>query len=476
MTHDFYWYDDRTKSHLVNGDGSDALTTHPATLEDFSYKSVAWHKKQLADMIDAGIDVVLPVYWGAPSEHSTGAPMHWSFAGLPPLVKAAEELLQEGKQPPAIGLFYDTSTLANNSWNVHVDLTTEYGKEWFYASIRDFFSMIPPRLWALIDGRPIVVLYSASFARAHDQGCIDHVKSEFPRQFGGRVPYIIREASWRVKADNIYAWGGAVRPNFLGVAEIGPGYDHSAVPGRTPLIVPREGGAFYERAWNQALRHRPHIVILETWNEFHEGTSIAESREHGRQYIDSDTQVRRPVTSAGSSRRQPKDRTTGQGRSRSSSARPTVSRGSSRWPMKMARRSRLSWRASPAASRVQDHMEEDTFTFRSMTVSSGPARWTSSSTWSTLTAPGEASGSSTTRMIPRPPWTGPTRIVRREIPLKGTQTWKTASFLLKNARFDGQAERRQLTSGSPRTHRGCKCAGLPSDVKAHRERRGDLRA
>jgi hypothetical protein len=27
-------------------------------------------------------------------------------------------------------------------------------------------------------------------------------------------------------------------------------------------------------------------VIIETWNEFHEGTSIAESREHGRQYID----------------------------------------------------------------------------------------------------------------------------------------------------------------------------------------------
>ncbi len=286
MTHDFYWYDDRTKAHIIDGDGTDALTTHPATLVDFSYKSVAWHKKQLSDMIDAGIDVVLPVYWGAPSEHQLGASMHWSFAGLPPLVRAAEELLQEGKTPPAIGLFYDTSTLAHNSWNYHVDLTTPYGKEWFYATIRDFFSLIPPRLWALIDGRPVVVLYSAAFARAHDQGCLDYLKTEFPRHFGGLVPYVIREASWRVKADNIYAWGGAVRPNFLGVAEIGPGYDHSAVPGRTPLIVPREGGAFYERAWKGALRHRPHIVIVETWNEFHEGTNIAESREHGRRYID----------------------------------------------------------------------------------------------------------------------------------------------------------------------------------------------
>ncbi len=286
MTHDCYWYDLMTKSHILNFDGSDALTIHPATVNHFTYKSSAWHKKQLSDMIDAGIDVVLPVYWGAPSEHDPGANLHWSFAGLSRLVKAAEELIQEGKRPPAIGLFYDTSTLQHNSWGVHIDLTTDYGKRWFYASIRDFFSLIPPRLWALIDGRPVIILYSASFAQAYDQSCIDFVKSEFPRQFGGRVPYIIREVSWHVQADNVYAWGGAIRPNFLGVAEIGPGYDHSAVPGRTPLVVPREGGKFYEKAWLKTLRRAPKIVILETWNEHHEGTSLAESREYGRQYIE----------------------------------------------------------------------------------------------------------------------------------------------------------------------------------------------
>jgi hypothetical protein len=62
MTHDFYWYDITTKAHIIDGDGSDALTTHPATMEDLSYKSVTWHKKQLMDMMEAGVDVVLPVY------------------------------------------------------------------------------------------------------------------------------------------------------------------------------------------------------------------------------------------------------------------------------------------------------------------------------------------------------------------------------------------------------------------------------
>lgn len=60
----FYWYDAATNAHIVNGDGSDALTDHPPTLTDFSYTSVAWHDRQLCDMMAAGIDVLLPVYWG----------------------------------------------------------------------------------------------------------------------------------------------------------------------------------------------------------------------------------------------------------------------------------------------------------------------------------------------------------------------------------------------------------------------------
>jgi hypothetical protein len=63
VTSYFYWYDDETRGHLVNHDGSDALTDHPPTLKGFSYKSVDWHARQLADMIAAGIDVLLPVYW-----------------------------------------------------------------------------------------------------------------------------------------------------------------------------------------------------------------------------------------------------------------------------------------------------------------------------------------------------------------------------------------------------------------------------
>jgi hypothetical protein len=285
-TYYFYWYCAQTKEHIIDGDGTDALTDHPASSDDFSYRSVRWHKKELSDMIAAGIDVVLPVFWGAPSEHGTNAGMHWSYAGLGPLVQAREDLLREGKAPPRIGLFYDTSTLQYNQWRQHIDLTTDYGRRWFYATVRDFFSMIPPRHWAMIDGKPIVLLYAAAFAKNHDQSCIDYARQEFPKDFGGRMPWIAAEISWNVMADSKVAWGGALGLRNPGVAALGPGYDHSAVPGRTPLIADRLGGRFYETNWIKFLRRPSNFVMVETWNEFHEGTDVCESREFGRQYID----------------------------------------------------------------------------------------------------------------------------------------------------------------------------------------------
>ena len=205
---------------------------------------------------------------------------------MPPLVQAREELLRAGKQPPRIGLFYDTSTLQHNSWHEHQDLTTPRGAQWFYATVRDFFSLIPPRHWAMIEDKPIIMLYSAAFAKNHDQSFVDHLRAEFPKQFGGRVPWLAREVSWQVKADSVVAWGGAIAlKNPGGVASVGPGYDHSAVPNRTPLIVDRRGGQFYEEQWIKLLRRPTPFVVVETWNEWHEGTDIAESKEFGRQYI-----------------------------------------------------------------------------------------------------------------------------------------------------------------------------------------------
>ena len=285
-TYYFYWYDAPSQAHIINpGVNTDALTDHPPTLEGFSWKSVAWHRKQLLDMEYAGIDVALMVFWGGPSEHEPNCIDYWSFDGLKPLVEAREQLVREKHHPPAIGLFFDTSTLAWNSWHEHADLTTDYGKQFFYATVRDFYSCIPARDWAMIDNKPIVLLYAAAFAKNYDPSFIPYTKSAFASDFG-REPFIAPQNSWKVKGDTDCAWGGALGLQRAGIDELGPGYDHSAVPGRAPLVVDRKGGKFYEENWIKFLRHPTPFVMLETWSEFHEGTDICESKEYGRQYID----------------------------------------------------------------------------------------------------------------------------------------------------------------------------------------------
>jgi hypothetical protein len=71
-----------------------------------------------------------------------------------------------------------------------------------------------------------------------------------------------------------------------GTAQIGPGYDDRAVPGRRTPVREREDGSFYEYSWQRALVHRPALVLLETWNEMHEGTELCPTREAGRHYLD----------------------------------------------------------------------------------------------------------------------------------------------------------------------------------------------
>jgi len=286
----FYWYDIDTKSHIIDHDGTDALTTHPADMNGTSYKRASWHKQQLQDMIAAGIDFLMPVFWGVPGKYGG-----WSFAGLPPLVEAHNALEKDGLQPPAIGLFYDTSILKWNGFNkngssYHVDLSTDFGKGWFYTVIRDFFSLIPSSKWARIDGKPIVFLYSASFAKKQGPKQLDYVRGRFKKDFGSEL-FLVKQQGWLGQADATYSWGGAVNGPLIyrQAAALGPGYDHSAVPGRAPLIVDRHDGKIYIERWLKLLQlnpeHRPWMVHVETWNEWNEGTDIADSREYGRSYI-----------------------------------------------------------------------------------------------------------------------------------------------------------------------------------------------
>ncbi len=293
----FYWFDAAYLKTRLNL-SFDPNPFHATDADTQSFLDPSWYVKQFSDMVDAGIDVVLPDYWGEPGQYNrrvAPAPELNYFAtqGLPPMVEALRRLDAAGK-PLKVGLFLDT-TIMNDE-----DLTTDRGKQIFYATIRDFYSRIPPRHWALIDDKPIVWLYDAQRVAAFDQSTFDYVYKQFPRDFGGLSPYIVREYQWYqaknagtdqvIKTEGFYGWGAAPsgfnEDTRFTVAEVGPGFKNTQFGGPGRIETPRQNGAYYEGQLQRALASGRKLWAIETWNEQGEGSGIFETVEFGRQYIE----------------------------------------------------------------------------------------------------------------------------------------------------------------------------------------------
>ncbi len=286
----YYWYD------LPNGPHSGALTDRPAEA-NASYKDVGWFKKQLTDMTDAGVDVALADYWG-PAEPS-------SDIGLTNMVEASRGLTSAGLPSPKIAIFIDTGLVGR--WpQKQRDFTKPENQQRFYDLVHASYGLVPRDQWALVDDRPVLWMWASWFDISLDQSFFDYLSSHFQADFGVR-PYIVAEASWRfamhsdgsgvrpdpaapVHIDNFYVWGASLtgfKDIGAGIAEVGPGYDERKLDGpeRSGRYASRDGGSFYEGQLMAALATNRRFIAIETWNEFHEASDVAESVQYGRTYI-----------------------------------------------------------------------------------------------------------------------------------------------------------------------------------------------
>jgi hypothetical protein len=297
-TYFFYWYDAATYRDAQSRRSFDPYPFHPPNLGTISFHDPDWYEEEFRDMLAAGVDFVLPDYWGEPGQYPrrvAPAPELNYFAteGLPPIVEALDRLAAEGT-PLKIGLFVDTTILNDE------DLTTDRGKRILYATIRNYYSKIPPRHWAAIQGRPPVWLYDAQRVFRFDQSTLDYVYEQFPQDFGGLSPFIVREWQWErakntgtdelLRTEGLYAWGAAPfgfadDPQFT-IAQVGPGFSSRQFNRPDPIHTDRQGGRYYEDQLRKALRSGRQIMAVETWNELGEASGILETVEFGRQYID----------------------------------------------------------------------------------------------------------------------------------------------------------------------------------------------
>jgi len=292
FTYLYYWYD------LPNGPHSTALTNRPAE-PDASYANAGWLRKQLEDMEYAGIDVALAVYWGDEEPSSD--------VGLENMARAASELRGEGKHPPSIGLFFDTGLIGR--WPMgQRDLTDDENRERVYALVNRFYGIVPRDQWASVEGRPVIWLWGSWLGIRFNQGFFDYLYARFTADWGVR-PYIVADNSWRfaikgklfggteqdksrpITVDDWYSWGASLtgyREEGGNIAQIGPGYDERQLKSsdRTGRFTDRADGRFYQRSWDEAIASGKRFVAIETWNEFHEASGIADSMEYGRRYLD----------------------------------------------------------------------------------------------------------------------------------------------------------------------------------------------
>jgi Domain of unknown function (DUF5010) len=298
-TYYFYWHDLTDPARAARSRQFWIQT--PTNPETYSFLNPATHLSQFEDMQAAGLDFALPVYWGEPGHpgrSTNSTPGHyWSTDGIPPMVAALDQLAAAG-HPFKVGMFYDTTILAN------ADLTTPAGKEYFYVNVRDFYSRIPPRYWAAIGGKPIVWLYDTQWVSKYDQASFDYLSERFAQDFGGLHPYIVREWEWynskgvepaaAIHSDGLYSWGAApsgfnADPR-LTISEVGPGFSNTRYckggAAANCFDVDRQNGAFYERELQAAMRSGHTILAVETWNEFSEGSDVADTLQFGRQYIE----------------------------------------------------------------------------------------------------------------------------------------------------------------------------------------------
>jgi len=239
---------------------------------------------QLAQAREAGVDGFAVSWWGRESEEALG------LAAL---------FRQAGESGLLLAPYYETGELwRRGAFGVADDL----------ISLLDRHGSEPA--WLRVGGVPVVFLYASHRLRAR---AWDAVRARLSA--AGRRLYLVGDApspewlamrpEWLRRFDALHIYTpvvllargrdvgetyrrlaalarGAGRPFIPAVS---PGFDDRRI--RTPgTVVERAAGATYEETWRASLAADPRWILVSSWNEWHEGSEIEPSVEHGRRYLD----------------------------------------------------------------------------------------------------------------------------------------------------------------------------------------------
>lgn len=91
------------------------------------------------------------------------------------------------------------------------------------------------------------------------------------------------QAKW---AKRVADYEAANQVNRLWVATTMPGYDDTLLPRSNAFAVSRRQGAYYRETWQGAIASQPDMIIINSFNEWPEGSHIEPSASYGNLYLD----------------------------------------------------------------------------------------------------------------------------------------------------------------------------------------------
>jgi len=255
-----------------------------------SYERVDWHAAQLEELQRAGVDIILLRYAGEDRARRT-----WARSGIDRLVQALKERRAAGLGYPLVGMMLDVQALNG------ADLKSEVGRRRIYGMIREFFLRVPREFWAEIGARPEegqrggvpVFLGEPEGLADWDGEFVRYCQGRLAEDFGGARPIWVGSSAWRSRGGegfhsyiSLPARTGFVRSATGGASTVALSPGRCPSPGSGGEIRPRRDTSAYRTDWQRTLAVGPELVVIDSWNDFENGTEICPSRQYGVAYVD----------------------------------------------------------------------------------------------------------------------------------------------------------------------------------------------
>jgi hypothetical protein len=199
----------------------------------------------------------------------------------------------------SVAIYYETVSKPRNADAASVDLVALLEKHGGHPA------------WMQALGKPVVFIYGraiddigldgwkAAIAKVnarYRKGAVvigDRLDAAAARVFHGTHTYITAGPLEKKTLAQVDRWANESYPEWVKTAAsharisavtVIPGYDDTKIR-RPGLRVERMNGDLYRAQWEAAISADPSWVLITSWNEWHEGSEIEPSLEHGEQYL-----------------------------------------------------------------------------------------------------------------------------------------------------------------------------------------------